>query len=89
MTALARDLLWPSDSDILVRIVFLYVGQGESTIVLAADGATYRSFLVDINCDAERKGIDVPRLMKDLLSGAVLDVFVNTHPHNDHRKSVV
>jgi len=88
MSALARDLLWPSNSDILVRIVFLYVGQGESTIVLAADGAAYRSFLVDINCDAERKGIDVPRLMSDLLSGAALDVFVNTHPHNDHLSGV-
>ena len=29
----ARDLLWPKDSDILVRVVFLYVGQGSSTLV--------------------------------------------------------
>ncbi len=28
----ARELLWPTDTDILVRVVFLYVGQGTSTL---------------------------------------------------------
>ena len=32
----AKDVLWPSDPNILVRVVFLYVGQGSSTLILAA-----------------------------------------------------
>ncbi len=80
----AREVLWPSDEEIIVRVAFLYVGQGESTIVLAADTGSYQTMLVDINCDATRHGIDVPRLMHDLLAGGSLSVFVNTHPHNDH-----
>jgi beta-lactamase superfamily II metal-dependent hydrolase len=83
----AKDVLWPTDSNILIRVVFLYVGQGDSTIVMIKDGATYKTILVDINKDKEGNGgINVPRLMKDLLKdqGGKLDVFVNTHPHNDH-----
>lgn len=84
MPSIARDLIWPTDPEILARVVFLHVGQGSSTIVLAADGATYMSLLVDIHLDQNLGGIDVPRLMSDLLDGAALDVFVDSHPHNDH-----
>lgn len=84
MSNVARDLLWPADPEILARVVFLHVGQGSSTVLLAADGDAYQTLLVDINHDEERGGIDVPRLMQDLLDGAPLDVFVNSHPHNDH-----
>lgn len=89
MSNMAQDVIWPRDGNILVRVVFLYVGQGDSTIVLAADGASYRTLLVDINIDAERGGIDVPRLMKDLLGDVQLAAFVNTHPHSDHLHGVV
>ena len=41
MANVAKDLLWPKDKNIILRVVFLYVGQGDSTIVLAANGATY------------------------------------------------
>jgi beta-lactamase superfamily II metal-dependent hydrolase len=86
----ARELLWPSaGSGILVRFVFLHVGQGSSTIVLARDGASYKCLLVDINLDADNDGIDVPRLIFDLLDGHKLDVFVNTHPHDDHLRGIV
>lgn len=91
MWNIARDLIWPQDNDILVRVVFLHVGQGSSAIVLIADGDTYKTLLIDINLDGKRDGIDVPRLMSDLLKdeGSRLGIFVNTHPHGDHLSGVL
>jgi beta-lactamase superfamily II metal-dependent hydrolase len=88
MANLARELIWPTDPNILVRAVFLYVGQGSSTIVLAASGLTYKSLLVDINLDGSCGGIDVPRLIKDLVGNAGLDIFINSHPHDDHLRGL-
>ena len=85
----ARELLWPSDPDILLRIAFLYVGQGSSTIVLAKDGDTYKSVLIDINLDSTNGGVNIPILISDLLDGNNLDVFVNTHPHDDHLQGII
>jgi len=87
----ARDVIWPKKSNILVRVVFLYVGQGDCTLVLVKDGKGYKTLVVDINRDEKNGGIDVPRLMKDLLKdeGGKLGVFANTHPHNDHLRDVV
>ncbi len=85
----ARDRLWPDPgSNILVRAVFLYVGQGSSTILLVNDGDDYKVVLVDTNLDGENGGVDVPALIIDLLDGQDLGVFVNTHPHNDHLKGI-
>lgn len=91
MVNVAREVIWPLDPNILVRVVFLYVGQGASAIVLVADGQTYKTLLVDINHDLANSGIDVPKLMADLLEeeGSRLGVFVNTHPHNDHLGGVI
>lgn len=91
MTNIARDVIWPTNSNILVRVVFLHVGQGDSTVVLVKDGNTYKTLVVDINRDENNGGIDVPKLVKDLLSeeDGKLGVFVNTHPHNDHLRDVV
>jgi len=91
MSNVAHDVIWPTDPDILVRAVFLYVGQGDCTIVLVKDGDTYKTLVVDINRDETNGGIDVPRLVKDLLEqeGSKLGVFVNTHPHNDHLRGIV
>lgn len=91
MPNVARDVIWPTSSDVSVRVVFLYVGQGDSTIVLVKEGKAYKTLLVDINLDEKNGGINVPRLMKDLLEdeGRKLGVFVNTHPHNDHLGGVV
>ncbi|MFN3191480.1 MAG: hypothetical protein ACE361_13240 [Aureliella sp.] len=80
----ARRIIWPSDTNVLVRTVFLYVGQGSSTLFLVRNGTTYDCWLVDINLDAAAGGIDVPKLMKDLLGKDSLRGFVNTHPHDDH-----
>jgi beta-lactamase superfamily II metal-dependent hydrolase len=89
-TNVAKDLIWPrEDSDVLARVVWLYVGQGSSILVLVADERGYRSLLLDINLDEKNGGIDVPRLMHDLLGEGRLDVFVNTHPHDDHLTGII
>jgi len=91
MANIAREVIWPPDADIVVRVVFLHVGQGESAIVLISDSGTYRALLIDINLDGERGGIDVPRLMSALLEDedGRLGAFVNTHPHGDHLSGIL
>ena len=91
MSNTALDLIWPVDTNILARIVFLYVGQGDSTIMLLADGDTYSTALVDINLDEKNSGINVPSLISDLLVNKEnrLDYFVNTHPHSDHLSGII
>lgn len=84
MSNTARDIIWPTDSDIVVRVVMLHVGQGSSNVVLARESESYKVLLSDINLDSRGEGIDVPKLMVDLLDGAGLDVFANSHPHSDH-----
>lgn len=80
----ARSILWPNNSNVLVRVAFLYVGQGASAVVFAANGNGYDVLLVDTNLDTKNGGIDIPKLMTDLLDGQSLHAFVNTHPHDDH-----
>lgn len=80
----ARDVLIPTDTRVAVRVVFLYVGQGSSILVLFRKDGKYRSVLVDTNLDKGANGIDVPKLVKDLLGEDSLYAFVNTHPHDDH-----
>ncbi|MBI1349460.1 competence protein ComEC [bacterium] len=87
MSNVAQDVLWPTDPNVLVRVGMLYVGQGDSSVVIVKDGSGYKSVLIDINRDKEgNHGINIPKLMKDLLrdQDGRLDLFVNTHPHNDH-----
>lgn len=80
----AYQSLWPNDLRIAVRAAFLYVGQGDSTVLFIRDRYGYRLVLVDINLDRKNGGIDVPRLVKDLLQHQHLYAFLNTHPHEDH-----
>lgn len=87
MSNVAQDVLWPTDSEVLIRVGMLYVGQGDSSVILVKDGDGYKTVLIDINRDNEgNNGINVPKLMKDLLAdqNGRLDLFVNTHPHRDH-----
>lgn len=87
MSNVAQDVLWPTDSEVLIRVGMFYVGQGDSSVVLVKDGDGYKTVLIDINRDNEgNNGINVPKLMKDLLTDQDdrLDLFVNTHPHKDH-----
>ncbi len=81
----ARQVLFPTDPNVLCRVAFLYVGQGASALVFMKAPVGYKILVVDINLDRKRGGIDVPRLMKDLLDeGEEVEAFVNTHPHSDH-----
>lgn len=80
----ARRIIWPTDPTILVRAVFLYVGQGSSTLILVKNGITYDTWVIDINLDRKNGGIDVPLLVKDLVNGDKIRAFLNTHPHDDH-----
>lgn len=84
----AREILWPRGTNVLVRVCFLYVGQGSSLVVLIRDGNAYRVLLVDSNLDKENGGINVPALVRDLLPDGKLYAFVNTHPHDDHLKGI-
>ncbi len=88
--SVASDILGPLADDTM-RVVFLYVGQGESTLVLMPNGAGgHLSMLIDSNRGASLKGIDLPRFLADALPSRTaagrprLDIFANTHPHNDH-----
>lgn len=83
----AKNLLLPAQG--VARVVFLYVGQGESTLLIAPDGAGFRYMLVDVKRSHAHGGMDVVAMLEDLLprdagGKPVLDVFVNTHPHCDH-----
>lgn len=86
MSNLAKDTLIPNTG--IFRTVFLYVGQGDSTLFIIPDGSNFRYAIMDINNDKKNGGIDVKKLLKDLLDDNDELVFINTHPHNDHLKGV-
>ena len=72
----------------IFRTVFLYTGQGESTLLVIPTGSTvtdYMYVLVDCDRDKEPNEIDLVEMFKDLFqTSGNLSVFINTHPHNDH-----
>ena len=70
-------------------MVFLYVGQGDATILAIPNGDAFKYVLLDNNIDRKAGGIDTAKLLKDLLVGiGKLDVFMNTHPHADHTEGL-
>lgn len=87
--SITTNTLGPLDPDTM-RVIFLYVGQGESTLVLMPDGTGgHLSMLIDCNRGVAQKGMDLSKLLGDVLptndaGTPVLDVFANTHPHSDH-----
>jgi beta-lactamase superfamily II metal-dependent hydrolase len=84
-----EDILGPLESDTM-RVIFLYVGQGEATLVLMPDGNGHHlSMLIDCNRAESLGGVNLPKFLADVLprnadDKPVLDVFLNTHPHSDH-----
>ncbi|MBF0121093.1 MAG: competence protein ComEC [Desulfobacterales bacterium] len=82
MANYAKEIIIPKESGIF-RTVFLYVGQGDSTLLIVPNGEHYKFVLIDTNNDKKNCGIDNIALLKDLLDES-LDVFINTHPHKDH-----
>ena len=69
------------------RTVFLYVGQGDATLMMIPDGNEHKFVLIDSNKDDKNNGVDIPSLLKDRVQAGEL-VFINTHPHKDHLRGV-
>ncbi|MFC5410676.1 ComEC/Rec2 family competence protein [Larkinella bovis] len=83
----AQDVIIPKLPGIF-RTIFLYTGQGESTLMVIPTGpqtSDYQFILVDSDWDKEPGEVDLVALFKDLfVDGGQIDVFINTHPHDDH-----
>jgi beta-lactamase superfamily II metal-dependent hydrolase len=85
MSNTAKDIIVPAEPNIF-RTIFLYVGQGDSTLLVVPDGGQYKYVLIDSNYDENAGGIDILKLLEDLFDGQDegLDIYINTHPHKDH-----
>ena len=84
----AKSVINPTQAGIF-RAVFLYTGQGESTLLIIPTGPAvtdYLYVLVDSDRDKEPGEVDLVALFKDLFAEVDrrIDVFINTHPHDDH-----
>ncbi len=82
----ASDILTPPSTDVM-RFAFLYVGQGEATLVFIPNGGSHKTMLIDANQGRKTGGVDLVRMLEDLLADRDddhLNYFVNTHPHMDH-----
>jgi len=84
---IAEKIIKPNEAKVF-RTVFLYTGQGESTIMAIPTGSAkedYMYVLVDSDLDKGPKEIDLVALLKDLFkTSGKLSTFINTHPHKDH-----
>jgi len=65
------------------RTIFLFVGQGDATLMIIPNGESHKYVLVDSNKDEKNNGIDIAEFFKDKIPSEEL-IFINTHPHNDH-----
>jgi|SRR6056297_216566 len=85
MSNTAKEVIIPTDPNTF-RTIFLYVGQGDSTLLVVPEGDGFKYVLIDSNYDEDAGGIDIIELLEDLFDGdeKVLDVYINTHPHKDH-----
>lgn len=83
----AEKIIKPTKAGIF-RTIFLYTGQGESTLLVIPTGPTVKDYmylLVDCDRDNEPNEIDLVEMLKDLFkTSGKLFGFINTHPHNDH-----
>jgi beta-lactamase superfamily II metal-dependent hydrolase len=84
---IAEKIIKPTKAGIF-RTVFLYTGQGESTLLVIPTGPNiddYKYVLVDSDLDKEPNEINLVTLFSDLFkTKGALEVFINTHPHDDH-----
>jgi competence protein ComEC len=83
----AEKIIKPNKAGIF-RVVFLYTGQGESTLLVIPNGSSEKDYiyvLLDSDRDSEKNEVDLVAMFKDLFkSNGELKIFINTHPHNDH-----
>ncbi|MGN7472000.1 ComEC/Rec2 family competence protein [Brevibacillus sp. SAFN-007a] len=82
MSNKAKEILIPNEQGVF-RVCFLYVGQGDATLLSIPTDSGYQFMLIDANKDKSAGGIDLSALLQDLTDGT-LHYFVNTHPHKDH-----
>lgn len=83
----AEKIIKPTKAGIF-RSIFLYTGQGESTLLVIPTGPAiidYMYVLVDSDRDKGPNEIDLVEMFKDLFKTRdELHAFINTHPHKDH-----
>jgi len=83
----AEKILKPKKGGIF-RTVFLYTGQGETTLLIIPTGSgvdDYIYVLLDSDLDKDPKEVNLIKLFKDLFATrGELSIFINTHPHDDH-----
>ena len=83
----AEEILKPKKGGIF-RTVFLYTGQGETTLLIIPTGSgadDYIYVLLDSDLDKDPKEVNLIKLFEDLFAtSGELSVFINTHPHDDH-----
>lgn len=83
----AERVIKPAKAGIF-RLVFLYTGQGETTLLVIPTGNgkdDYMYVLLDSDLDKEPNEVNLVDMFKDLFkTSGELELFINTHPHNDH-----
>lgn len=84
MSNIKKEILLPPVGTF--RTIFLYVGQGEATLMIIPDENSRQYVLIDSNFDKERNSINIKELTSSLADAEV--IFINTHPHNDHVRGV-
>lgn len=67
----------------IFRTIFIYVGQGDATLMMIPAGENHKYILIDSNKDEKNNGVDIEKLFKGKIPNGEL-IFINTHPHNDH-----
>jgi competence protein ComEC len=88
MTTVAKSIIKPAQTGIF-RTIFLYTGQGETTLLVIPDGNNYRYILLDCDEDKEKYEVDLVKMFGDLFdAGQKLDVYINSHPHRDHTQGI-
>lgn len=78
-----KDLFNPPEGTF--RTIFLYVGQGDATLMMIPDGEQHKFLLIDSN--KSENGVNIPDLLKNEIADGEL-IFINTHPHKDHLRGV-
>jgi competence protein ComEC len=86
MSTIAKNILIPQSG--VLRIAFLYVGQGDAIIMTVPNGTGFEYVLIDTNIDEKNGGIDVKALLSDLTDKGDKLTFINTHPHADHTEGI-
>ena len=69
------------------RTIFLYVGQGDATLMIVPDGNSHKYVLIDSNKDDTNISVDIAAIIKGKIPKGQL-IFINTHPHKDHLNGI-